>query len=345
MKILFHAYNTCCQTESGGVQVRIRKIKRLLENKGFQVDFFNPYTTRLIDYDILHLFMLKEETASLVETARTLGLKIVLSSIVTVYPYNYRHLIKKTLQPFMNYLGFFSRYQNERAILRDVDHIIAETPQEMRYIYSRYDINQSKISVIPNGVDAFVESGNEIYKLLHKKCDYVLQVGRIDKNKNLLNVIRAVKGHQLELVVIGGKYAYGDDGYYEECVKESASCNNIHFLGWLASDSKELASAYKNAKVVIVPSFHETFGLTASEAAMAGCKVCLSNTLPILEFGVFDSDLTFNPNNVDEIRTVIEKAMLAHNDNNVQRKAMNIFSWEKIVNNHIEIYNKLNNEK
>ena len=168
MKILFHAYNTCCQTESGGVQVRIRKIKRLLENKGFQVDFFNPYTTRLIDYDILHLFMLKEETASLVETARTLGLKIVLSSIVTVYPYNYRHLIKKTLQPFMNYLGFFSRYQNERAILRDVDHIIAETPQEMRYIYSRYDINQSKISVIPNGVDAFVESGNEIYKLLHK---------------------------------------------------------------------------------------------------------------------------------------------------------------------------------
>ena len=203
---------------------------------------------------------------------------------------------------------------------------------------------ESNVQFGEGGAGSFSD-GKLTTRIKDKKCDYVLQVGRIDKNKNLLNVIRAVKGHQLELVVIGGKYAYGDDGYYEECVKESASCNNIHFLGWLASDSKELASAYKNAKVVIVPSFHETFGLTASEAAMAGCKVCLSNTLPILEFGVFDSDLTFNPNNVDEIRTVIEKAMLAHNDNNVQRKAMNIFSWEKIVNNHIEIYNKLNNEK
>ena len=54
MKVLFQAYNTCCQTESGGVQVRVRKIKQLLENRGIYVDFFSPFSTKIKDYDVLH---------------------------------------------------------------------------------------------------------------------------------------------------------------------------------------------------------------------------------------------------------------------------------------------------
>ena len=82
MKILFQAYNTCCQNTSGGVQNRLRKIHDLLVERGYQVDYFNPFETRLEDYDILHVFSLNIESYALMQVAKQKGLKIVLSSIV-----------------------------------------------------------------------------------------------------------------------------------------------------------------------------------------------------------------------------------------------------------------------
>lgn len=342
MKILFHAYNTCCQAESGGVQVRVRKIKSLLEKKGVQVDLFNPYETKLSNYDILHLFMLTEETSELTRIAKLQGLKVVASSITTIYSYSPSVIsIIRLLQPFQNKIGFYSNYQNRYNLYHQVDHIISETPEEKRYIQRLYHVDNQNISVVPNGVEVIEETDDKIYKLIGKKCRYVMQVGRADENKNLLNVIKAVKGAEYDLVVVGGRTPIDSGVYFDRCVKEAEGCNNIHFIGWLKSGSRELASAYKNAQAVIMPSYKETFGLVALEAAMAGCNVCLSNTLPILDFNVFDRNFTFDPRNVDEIRKVLDKAMVTPHNELIRRKAIEIFSWESIIEKHIDIYNNL----
>ncbi len=341
MKILFHAYNTCCQTESGGVQVRLRKIKSLLEKEGVQVDLFNPYETKLNEYDILHLFMLKEENSELIRIAKNQGLKLVLSSIVNTGRSSLGVSIRKILQPIGNRLDFYSKDQLNYQMLHDVDYIISETPEEQQYIQKLYDVDDKKICVVPNGVEDFVDSADEIYKILGKKCRYVMQVGRADENKNLLSVIRAVKGAEYDLVVVGGRNVFDTGGYYNRCVKEAEGCDNIHFVGWLKAGSKELASAYRNAQTLIMPSYHETFGLAASEAAIAGCNVCLSKTLPILDFEVFDRNLTFDPSNVDEIRKVLDRAMSTPKNKIVRNKAIETFSWNRIIEEHIEIYKKL----
>lgn len=45
-----------------------------------------------------------------------------------------------------------------------------------------------------------MQCDNEIiYKVMGKKCDYVLVVGRFDKNKNQLNVVRAFKNTDMDL--------------------------------------------------------------------------------------------------------------------------------------------------
>lgn len=341
MKILFHAYNTCCQTESGGVQVRVRKIKSLLEQKGIQVDLFNPYESKLSDYDILHLFMLKEETAGLIRTAKHQGLKVVASSITTIYPYSLRITIKRVLQPVLNKIGFYTDDQSIYHLFHDVDYIISETPEEKRYIQRLYNVDNQSIGVVPNGVEELVESSNEIYNILGKKCRYVMQVGRADKNKNLINVIKAVKGAEYDLVVVGGSHASESKDYFERCINEAEGCNNIHFIGWLKAGSRELASAYRNAQAVVMPSYQETFGLVALEAAMAGCNVCLSNTLPILEFDVFDNNFTFAPGNVEDIRKALDKAMGTPRNEIVKKKAIETFSWKSIIEKHIDIYQKL----
>ena len=52
MKILIESYNTCTQNKSGGVQVRINKIADLLIKRNITVDFFNKFSTKVVDYDI-----------------------------------------------------------------------------------------------------------------------------------------------------------------------------------------------------------------------------------------------------------------------------------------------------
>lgn len=339
MRILFHAYNTSCQTESGGVQVRMRKIKSLLEKEGIQVDLFNPYETKLNEYDILHLFMLKEENSELIRIAKNLGLKVVMSSIINTEPITFGVKIRRMLQPIGNRFGFYTKNQLLYQLLHEVDYIISETPEEQRYIQKLFDVDENNISIVPNGVEEFVDSADEIYKILGKECRYVMQVGRADENKNLLNVIKAVKGADYDLVIVGGRHVYDTEGYFERCVKEAEECNNIHFVGWLKAGSRELASAYRNAQTVIMPSYNETFGLAASEAAIAGCNVCLSNTLPILDFDVFDRNLTFDPSNVDEIRGVLDRAMSTPKNEIVRNKAVETFSWKSIIEKHIDIYN------
>lgn len=341
MKILFHAYNTCCQAESGGVQVRLRKIKSLLEKKGVQVDLFNPYETKLRDYDILHLFMLKEEITELTKAAKHQGLKVVASSITTIHPYSFRIPIKRFLQPFLNKFGFYSDYQHLYSLYNEMDHIISETPEEKRYIQRLYNIDNQNISIVPNGVEDLEEAADEIYKIIGKKCRYVMQVGRADENKNLINVIKAVKGADYDLVVVGGRTPIDSGAYFDRCVKEAEGCNNIHFIGWLKAGSRELASAFRNAQAVIMPSYQETFGLVALEAAMAGCNVCLSKTLPILAFDVFDRNLTFDPSLVDEIRNVLDRAMEIPKSGTTRKKAIESFSWESIIEKHIDIYQNL----
>ena len=338
MKILFHAYNTCCQSESGGVQVRVRKIKSLLEARGHKVDFFSAFETNLRDYDVLHLFMLTPETTALITCAKNLGLKVVMSSIITIEK-NPQHIyINHKLDPIYRKLGFGTTDGNNYASINRSDYVIAETMEEKRYINKYYHVNNSKIGVLPNGVEPFIESDEEIFSLIGYKCKYVLQVGRIDENKNLLRTIKAIKGANYDLVVVGGKFASYDSGYFDMCLKEAKGESNIHFVGWLKAGSRELASAYKNAHALIMPSFHETFGLTATEGAISGCHVCLSNTLPILEFQVFDKELSFNPNDINEIRRALDTAMSRPKDNVVKNRAMKVFSWEKIVDKHIEIY-------
>lgn len=339
MKVLFQAYNTCCQTESGGVQVRIRKIKQLLENRGIQVDFFNTFNTKIKDYDVLHIFSLKEESLGVASTAKKLGLKVVISTIVNTTEWRAKAIRNTLFFPHvLRGLGIEPIEYQRYEILQLCDCIFVESKTEADFISKYYKVDSNKIKIVPNGVDLQPSASKSIYERIKPNRKYVLQVGRIDSNKNTLNTIKAVKGADYDLVIIGGKFSGATDHYYEKCIKEAEDMPNVHFLGWLDPKSDMLASAYQNSQAVIMPSKSETFGLVAVEAAMAGTHVCLSNNLAILDFGVFKKDFTFNSSNPKDIRRVLDKAMNTPKDNIVKELAQKVFSWDKIIDEHINTY-------
>lgn len=332
MKILFHGNSLSFQSHAGGIQVRMRNIAEHLIQRGHQVDFFNPTVTKILDYEVIHFFNLVPEHYDLVSYAFSHNIKIVISTITPIRDsWKIRlitHLIK---HPMMTI------YNKNKSILEMSSVVIVETKTEQQFIEKSYGINKNKIYVVPNGVDSNFNKTDEIFKQLGFERDYFLCVGRFDNNKNQLSVIKALKNEKVDVIFIGGAPS-NSDSYYKRCLEEARGYNNIHFLGWVDNNSSLLSSAYANAKVYIFPSFQETFGMVLIEAGICGANLVVSNSLPILDYPVFAKCLTFDPNNVDEIRRQSLKAYSSPMNENLRKNIIKTFSWESVINKHIELY-------
>ncbi len=336
MKVIFAASYLSCQNPSGGVQNRLRKIASLLNNRGIKVELFNPFETKLEPGDILHVFKLSIDICPLIRYAKTIGVKIVISTVIPLEGEN-KLSAYKVLGKF---IPITTSYKIEKSALLAANVLITESQNETDFITKYYGVDISKLQVIPNGVDIDCYDGDDIYKAIGKKCRYVLQVGRFDKNKNQMNIIKALKNSSIDLVFIGGP-GFGLDEYYRNCKEEAKNSKNIHFLGWVDSDSKLLKSAYSHADTLILPSFFETFGLVAIEGASKGAKLALSNTIPLSNYSVFRNCRKFSPSSVTEIKEAIDNCFNSELEPNFTQNVIKAFNWDAIIDAHINIYNSL----
>ena len=336
MRVLFVSYYSFCQSESGGVQVRMRSLANSLRSKGVEVDFYNPNTTIIRNYDILHVFSLSIDTWGVVRFAKSVGIKIVISTIVPLVGKG-KLLIYKLLSN-IPIVTTFTILKNQ---LKIADAIITESNQEALFLRRYYNTSYDKVSVIPNGVNANNYKGKDVYDIIGKECSYVLQVGRFDQNKNQLSLIKALKDTDIDVVFIGGEVK-PKDSYYLQCQNEAQGYNNFHFLGWVPNNSDLLRSAYSYAKCLVLPSFFETFGMVAIEAGAAGSDIVLSNTLPIKEYTSFRDCLVFNPQNIQDIKEKVMMSFQRLSDRNeIQLTFLSEFNWDNVAIRHIKVYENI----
>ena len=77
---------------------------------------------------------------------------------------------------------------------------------------------------------------------------YVLYVGRLEKQKGLMTLIKAFRNSDFNLKIIG----FSNDGYEEELKNHAIGCKNIEFLGKMTFD--EITPFLKSCLCTIVPS-------------------------------------------------------------------------------------------
>lgn len=151
MRVLFQGYSTYAQNKSGGVQVRMRQLASHLRKSGVDVDFFEHNTTDISQYDILHIFSLNAEHYNLVNYAHRKGVKVVLSSIVTLADgWKIDLLLTLVHHPVL------TLYNMQQSILKLCDAVIVETPKELDFICKHFRIAHSKLKVIPNGINTLL---------------------------------------------------------------------------------------------------------------------------------------------------------------------------------------------
>lgn len=211
---------------------------------------------------------------------------------------------------YPQYYSFFDRrihFWKFKKAADMADKIIAISEQTKRDIIRYLKVPETKIEVIYQGCHhAFKEQQSpELMQAVKEKYNlperFILNVGTIEERKNLLNVVKAIKGTEIPLVVVGRKTKYYQK--IENFLKKNKMEKQVLFLEGVSMD--ELACLYKLADIFVYPSFFEGFGIPVIEALFSKTVVVTSNTSCLPEAGGKDS-VYINPDNDLDIRAKLK---------------------------------------
>jgi glycosyltransferase involved in cell wall biosynthesis len=247
---------------------------------------------------------------------------------------------------FPELYSFFDRrihYNKFLYAAKNADKIVAISEQTKNDIVDFLKIDEEKIEVIYQSChDVFKASQSEVFKkeVLKKynlPSKFILNVGRIEKRKNALSIIKAIKNIDIPLVIVGNKKTY-----FKEVETYIATNNLEHRIFFLEGLSlEELAALYKLSTIFIYPSLFEGFGIPIIEALYSKTPVITSKGSCFPEAGGPNS-IYVNPENISEMESQIN--FLLNNPLEMERIAekghefVQKFNNESIASSYMKLY-------
>ncbi len=213
---------------------------------------------------------------------------------------------------FMRYpelYTFFDRkihYYKFKYAANKADLVIAISEQTKKDIVEYLKIKPEKIKVIYQGCSPVFkeEISKEFLEITRTKynlpLNFILNVGTIEKRKNILSAIKAIKNIDIQLVIIGKKTAYYNE--ISNYISENKLEDKIIFLENVAL--KELAAIYRMSQIFIYPSIFEGFGIPIIEALYSQTPVITTKGGCFAEAGG-ENSIYVDSLNVIEIRNEI----------------------------------------
>jgi len=309
---------------------------------------FDKFNDRLEGFDIYHCFGLSPDNAGIVKLAKNKGLNYVCSPVywepweLSRHTQSWtRRLMSRAVHAvarnFRSYEWMHSVAPGQ-FLLDSADSILPNSLAEVDSLKRNFIIDNRKVRVIPNGVEPTFSDGNEIeFKSRYGYEDFILYVGRIEPRKNLVRLAEAADALGMELVLIGS--SAGNDAYLERCV--SRNRGRTHHIGTIDHKSSMLKSAYKSASVFVLPSWFETPGISAMEAAVSGCPVVVTSRGSTREY--FGEYVEYcDPASVSSICAAIENASTKENVGKLRDSILDNYSWQRIGEMIVNTYKGLN---
>ena len=233
-------------------------------------------------------------------------------TVLTVHDLIY-HLFPEHHKP-LNYL-FLNRAMP--LFVQRAKAVIAVSESTRRDLIRYYGISPDKITVIyeaaaPHFRPAPPEAIAAVRVRYGLPEDFILAVGTIEPRKNLSRLLEALqrlrqKGDNARLVVVGSKgWLY--EGFFRHL--EELQLGDAVLLPGYVPDV-DLPAVYSAAKVYVLPSLYEGFGLEVLEAMACGTAVVCSHTSSLPEVGG-EAAHYFDPTDVEEMAEAI--ATVWHNE-------------------------------
>lgn len=230
----------------------------------------------------------------------------------------------------------FNAHFLEQNIFSEADQIVVTTFFIRQIIIERYKIKSEKIIVIPNYVltDLFYPD--------QKRGDSrnrICFVGRLDKEKNLFALLKAVKGLNLELVIVGS-------GPLRKELEEKAHKNGISVQFWGNIPHRQLPQILNSSDLFILPSLYEGHPKALLEAMACGLPVIGTDVPGIRELITHRETGYLSGTSPEEIREAIKEVLAdrplrERMGRNAREFIVENFSLERILRMELELLQEL----
>ncbi len=359
LKILFNTSPGSFGSWGGG-EVQLLETKRELERMGHGVRIWEEenYDVDLSEFDIFHNFNIHRDNLEFVARAKKAGLPVAVSTIYWPSPLKHTLIWNQGLAKKAKAVGAgilsggiisgtpvesaskigFSGLNKAGEIVKMANILLPNSEAEARVLEKQFGVGKEKIQVVYNGVDKrFASATPELFEKKFGLKDFVLYVGRIEERKNVLSLVKTMNGIDETLVVVG-KAKKGSECYFRKCREEAG--DNVKFLDPIPHDSKLLESAYAACKVFCLPSWYETPGLAALEAALAGANIVVTKEGCAEEyFGKFASYVA--PSSVSDVREKVLSELKKTKGRELSRHVEKNFLWKNAAAETLKAYEKI----
>jgi len=330
---LFFTYGISLEAwgESGLLQREIRLYHELMKMYGIQVQFltYGNASDRNWEGELQGI-----ELLPIYEKISYPSSKILALFQTLIIPWVFRHELRKTdifktnqiwggwvavlskwmfRKPLLVRCGYefydFSRKQKRsklfqyfaywisRLIYSQADQICVATSSDQKLVEKEFGIPPSLIELRPNWIDV------QLFKpLTVQNKSRLLFVGRLNAQKNISLLLKALQGTDVTLDIIG-EGELGDDLMYL-AKKLSVSVN---FLGLIPND--QMPQYYNRCKVYVLCSHFEGNPKTMLEAMACGCAVVGTNVPGIQEIIRHQENGLLVPEQPEVLREAIQSLL------------------------------------
>ncbi len=223
-------------------------------------------------------------------------------------------------------------YGIEKYAYGAADKILITSPGGKKFITDTFKVKETKIEIIPNYIDTDKFKPLDIKRESNK----VVFVGRLEPVKNILNMVKACVGIDVELTIVGG-------GSQREEIKELAFKNNIKvdFKGIVSQD--DLPHVLNSNSICILASLSEGNPKSLLEAMSCGLTCIGSNIEGITSIIKDKENGIICGTDVESINLsmrslLADKDLLVRLGRNARNSILNEFSLEKVIEKELTLY-------
>jgi starch synthase len=257
----------------------------------------------------------------------------------------------------------------EKTAIEMADALIAVSKETKEDVLKHFDVDESKIKVIYNGINLqeyVVTSDTSTLDAygIDKSKPYVLFVGRITKQKGIIHLVNAIKyiAADTQIVLCAGAPDTPEIAKeMQDSVNEVKKTRNN--VIWIAEmlPKKEVIQLYSHADVFCCPSIYEPFGIINIEAMACKTAVVASAVGGIKEVVVHgetgllipleqQNEAPFEPVNPDKFsrdlaeginKLINDKALREKMAVNSRKRVEDYFDWIAIAKQVEDLYASL----
>jgi glycosyltransferase involved in cell wall biosynthesis len=144
-----------------------------------------------------------------------------------------------------------------------------------------FDFDLPAVWTVPNGVDGPDVCSVKNAENLPGIKEFVLFLGRINWKKGLDRLIKAWENVPDATLLIAGNDEESYQSDLERLASKTGVAERIRFVGMVQGDFKW--RLFRDAKLFVLPSYSENFGISVLEAMFMGCPVVVTPEVGLAE--------------------------------------------------------------